>query len=392
VPLPFQIFFQAGKRGFSEACGRVTSAATSRQSFTIYQGLGGKIAASETAMIWKVRSLLVSLLLPLSVGASVAENVPADSFDALREKYLRPAAIPYPDDDPYSATKESLGRALFFDPILSASGTHACATCHQPGLAFGDGLPLAVGDSHQKLPQRTPTLFDVAWIDRYGWDGKFPALERVVFGPIVSSKNLNLPEPKLIARLSARPDYKRDFAAAFSDGAIDRVNISAALATYVRTIVSGEAPFDRWIAGGENAIGADAKRGFALFNGKGRCAECHSGWAFTDGSFHDIGVAKGSDIGRGKYFPTSVKLRYAFKTPTLRNVTQRAPYMHDGSLPTLQAVIDLYDRGGIDRPSRSELIHPLHLTAQEKADLIAFLKTLTSGSAVAALPPAQQPQ
>ena len=131
------------------------------------------------------------------------------------------------------------------------------------------------------------------------------------------------------------------------------------------------------MAGDDAAISSSAKRGFALFNGKAHCASCHSGWAFTDGSFHDIGTATGDDIGRGALFPTSVKLRYAFKTPTLRDVARRAPYMHDGSVPDLAGVIALYNKGGIDRPSRSELIRPLGLSEQDQLDLIAFLKTLT---------------
>ena len=165
-----------------------------------------------------------------------------------------------------------------------------------------------------------------------------------------------------------------------------RPRIEQALATYQRTIVAGEAPFDRWIMGDDNAIGAQAKRGFALFNGKANCAACHSGPSFTDGSFHDIGTATGDDIGRGQMFPTSVKLRYAFKTPTLRDVARRPPYMHDGSAATLREVIDLYDRGGIDRPSRSPEIKPLGLTGEEKADLIAFLQTL-DGAPVTPSPP-----
>jgi cytochrome c peroxidase len=123
-----------------------------------------------------------------------------------------------------------------------------------------------------------------------------------------------------------------------------------------------------------------------LFNGKAHCASCHSGWAFTDASFHDIGTAKHDDIGRGLLFPSSVKLRYAFKTPTLRDVARRAPYMHDGSVATLGAVIDLYDRGGIERPSRSDLIVPLGLSKDEKADLIAFLQTLNGTSESVSLP------
>jgi cytochrome c peroxidase len=150
------------------------------------------------------------------------------------------------------------------------------------------------------------------------------------------------------------------------------------MATFERTIVAAPAPFDRWIEGDESAIDASAKRGFALFNDKAGCANCHQGPSFTDDSFHDIGIAPEDDIGRGRLFPTSVKLMHAFKVPTLRDVARRAPYMHDGSLPTLAAVVDAYDSGGMARPSRSELIHPLGLSADEKRDLIAFLSTLTS--------------
>jgi cytochrome c peroxidase len=181
----------------------------------------------------------------------------------------------------------------------------------------------------------------------------------------------------LFARLSARPDYVAAFAEAFADGAISRRNVEMALATFERSIVAEESPFDRWVAGDEQAVDEPVKRGFELFNGKGRCSGCHSGWTFSDGSFHDIGMASGGDIGRGRMFPSSVKLRYAFKTPTLRDVARRGPYMHDGSVPTLAAVVDLYDRGGIDRPSRSELVGPLGLTEAEKTDLLAFLDSLT---------------
>jgi cytochrome c peroxidase len=151
--------------------------------------------------------------------------------------------------------------------------------------------------------------------------------------------------------------------------------------------VSNEAPFDRWIGGDPKAISESAKRGFVLFNTKANCAACHSGWAFTDSSFHDVGVAKGDNIGRGKLFPTSVKLKYAFKTPTLRDVARRGPYMHDGSVATLDDVIALYDRGGIDRPSRDSEIHPLNLSGAEKADLIAFLQTLNGAPTAYAVPP-----
>jgi cytochrome c peroxidase len=236
------------------------------------------------------------------------------------------------------------------------------------------------------LSLRTPTLLNVAWTPRLGWTGHFRSLEAVAFGPISSADNMNLSEAELIERLSAIPGYVDVFHAAFGEGKINRRKIELALATFERSIVSDDAPFDRWVRGDEKAIGDSAKRGFALFNGKANCAACHSGWAFTDSSFHDIGTARGDDVGRGSLFPSSTKLQYAFKTPTLRDVARRAPYMHDGSLATLTAVIDLYDKGGIDRPSRSEDIKPLHLTDQEKADLLAFLRTLTSGPEAVMVP------
>jgi cytochrome c peroxidase len=337
-------------------------------------------------MNWKLCTLFISVLLPLSVAASVADNGPVSGIASLREKYLRPAEIPYPDEDPYSAVKAKLGRSLFFDPIFSASGSLSCANCHNPGLSWQDGLPLARGDSRQAMKLRTPTLLNVAWLDRLGWDGKFHSVEQVTFAPIVAPGNMNMSESGVVARLSSIPEYVRSFEAAFDGGGVTRKNIEMALATYERSIVSADAPFDKWVMGDDDAIDDAAKRGFAIFNGKGRCAECHSGWAFSDGSFHDIGVAKEGDIGRGRFFPTSVKLRHAFKTPTLRDVALRAPYMHDGSVPTLQAVIDLYNKGGIARPSRSEVIKPLGLSAGEKADLLAFLQTLTSKPQLVELP------
>ena len=296
---------------------------------------------------------------------------------ALKTKYHRPSKIPFPSDDPYSQAKLSLGRMLFWDPRLSGSRSRSCASCHNPALSWGDGLARAIGDRQATLPLRTPTLLNVAWISQFGWTGHFPNLEAVTFGPITAANNMNLPTDAVIKRVSAIPGYDAAFLAAFGEGKITRRKIEHAIATFERSIVSSRAPFDRWIDGDENAISVAAKHGFDLFNGKARCASCHSGWAFTDGSFHDVGTAKGDDLGRGELFPTSVKLRYAFKTPTLRDAARRAPYMHDGSVPTLEAVVELYDRGGIERPSRAEDILPLHLTKAEKADLVAFLKTLT---------------
>jgi cytochrome c peroxidase len=328
-------------------------------------------------------AVIAGCVLLFGAGVSISGDAPPDR-EALRANYQRPGEIPFPEGNPYSEAKSKLGRMLFFDPLLSGSRERSCASCHNPALSWSDGLPLAVGE--KQMPLRSPTLLNVAWVPRPGWTGHFRSLEAVAFGPILSPGNMNLPEKELIKRLSDIPGYIRAFHAAFGDNTISRGKIELALATFERSIVSGEAPFDRWIKGDDGAIGEAAKRGFDLFNGKAHCSSCHSGWAFTDSSFHDIGTAKGSDIGRGKLFPTSVKLHYAFKTPTLRDVARRAPYMHDGAVTTLEEVIDLYDRGGIERPSRSALIFPLHLSQTEKGDLIAFLRTLTAAPEQVAIP------
>ncbi len=312
---------------------------------------------------------------------------PADPCWATLKSLYRPLGPPpFPEDNPFTPVKYELGRKLFFETLLSGSRTRSCATCHNPSLSWGDGLPRATGDKMDKLALRAPTLIDIAWLSIMGWDGKFPGLEEVTFIPILGRSNMDLDEATAKARISAVPGYVDLFTAAFGDGEVTRERIEQAIATFERTIVSAPAPFDDWIAGDQAAIGDAAKRGFVVFNGQGHCAACHSGWAFTDGSFHDIGSATGDDIGRGRLFPTSLKLRYAFKVPTLRDAARRAPFMHDGSLASLADVIDLYDKGGIDRPSRSPEIKPLNLSSQQRADLLAFLQTLTSPATATEVP------
>lgn len=336
------------------------------------------------------RSAILGAIM-LSGGALYATaplmDARAPDAAAWRHTFQRPAEIPFPEHNLYTKAKSDLGRKLFFDPSLSRAGTHSCATCHVPDRGWTDGLPKAVGA--QPLAKRAPTLLNVAWIPKLGWDGHFPDLEAVAFGPLTSAKNMNMSEELVVSLLSSQPHYVEAFAAAFGPGEVTRRKIELALATFERTIVSGEAPFDRWIAGDEPAIGAAAKRGFSLFVGKAGCVACHAGWSFTDASFHDIGIASGDELGRGRLFPTSVKLRYAFKTPTLRDVARRPPYMHDGSLTGLEAVVDHYDKGGIERPSRSDLMIPLGLSEREKRDLVAFLRTLDGAPASAPLASAQ---
>jgi cytochrome c peroxidase len=337
-----------------------------------------RTALRQCPSVRKVALLTAGLALLLGAGGSFVAAGEV-GLRTLQIQYRRPAGIPYPKEDHFSRAKYELGRTLFFDPILSGAKVRSCSSCHNPGLSWADGQPRAIGEDQKPLSSgmRSPTLLNVAWAPKLGWDGHFQDLESVAIGPITSPENMNLPEQTMLERLSAIPGYAGAFAAAFGKGGITTPKGEEALATFERSIVSRGAPFDRWVMGDPNAISAAARRGFVLFNGKANCAACHSGWAFTDASFHDIGVAKDDDVGRGRLFPSSVKLKYAFKTPTLRDVARRGPYMHDGSLPTLADVIDLYNRGGVDRPSRDPEIHQLGLLPEDKADLIAFLQTLS---------------
>ncbi len=195
-------------------------------------------------------------------------------------------------------------------------------------------------------------------------------------GPITNPDEMNTTIDGLMSRLSEIKPYRLLFQAAFPNQPITPRQVAEAIATYERTVVSGIAPFDAWIEGDGAAISEAAKRGFDLFNTKARCASCHAGWEFTDDGFYDIGLSD-DDPGRGKLLPDVTSMQHAFKTPSLRDADRRGPYMHDGSLPTLEAVIVHYTQGGIARPSRSPLIRPLGLSAAEQSDLVAFLQTLT---------------
>jgi cytochrome c peroxidase len=278
-----------------------------------------------------------------------------------------------------------LGRTLFFDPRLSGSKFISCATCHNPGFAWGDGLPKGIGDGMKPLKRRTPTILNAAYGDLMFWDGRADSLEAQALGPIQSAAEMNMPLGQAVERVSSLSGYRPLFEKAYPGEPVSGKTIAKAIATFERTVVSGQAPFDRWIDGDDRAISEQARRGFDLFNHKAECVQCHSGWNFTDSGFHDIGV-NDEDLGRGALLKIEA-MQHAFKTPTLRNVAVRAPYMHNGSELNLEAVVDFYDEGGkAQRPSLATEIHPLHLTADEKADVVEFLRTLTSTDKAIAIP------
>jgi cytochrome c peroxidase len=317
--------------------------------------------------------------------AAPAETKPAPSLEQMKAAYRRPAEITYPKDNPYTLAKASLGKKLYFDTRMSGANVLSCGSCHSPAYGWGDGQPRGVGHGMKRLGRRSPTIINAAFGAIFMWDGRAASLEEQALGPIQADVEMNLPIEKLIERLENIKGYPPLFEAAFPGEGIKAHTIAKAIATYERSVVSGRAPFDAWIEGNQNAISERAIRGFVLFNGKARCAACHSGWNFTDDSFHDIGLAS-TDIGRAKIVPGVDKMKHAFKTPGLREIEFRGPYMHDGSVATLEAVMEHYNTGGIDRPSRSDDMKPLGLDKQEMADLVVFMKTLTSD-----LPPTAAP-
>jgi cytochrome c peroxidase len=309
----------------------------------------------------------------------------AVGIDEMKVQYQRPALIPFPKGNTYTPEKVSLGKTLYFDPRISVSSSQSCASCHSPGFGWGDGLPVGVGHGMTKLDRRSPSIVNAAWGAILMWDGRAANLEEQALGPIQSSGEMNMPLEQLMARLDSITAYRPLFEAAFPGEGMNPRTLAKAIATYERTVVSERAPFDAWIEGDKQAITEEAKRGFAIFNTKGQCSSCHEGWNFTNDGFQDIGLPS-TDHGRGKFLPDILKMKHAFKTPGLREISQRGPYMHDGSIATLEAVVEHYDGGGVDRPSRSDMIKPLGLTVQEKSDLVAFLRSLTSNLDPPAMP------
>lgn len=300
--------------------------------------------------------------------------------------YRRPSSTPYPEDNPESEASYELGRNLFFDPRLSGSNWISCATCHNPGFAWEDGLPKAIGHGMQELKRGTQTLLNLAWGELFFWDGRAFSLEEQALAPVEAEGEMNLNLNAMITKIQAIPGYAPLFEAAYPEQGISEETVAKALANFQRSLVSEEAPFDRWVKGDKRAISEQAQLGFKVFNEKAECAVCHGGWRFTDDGFHDIGVVT-SDRGRGALLEDIDSLQFAFKTPTLRNIAQRAPYLHNGSERTLMDVVEFYNRGGnIKRPSVSEHVKPLGLSEQEKAALVAFMQSLTSQDRPVAAP------
>ncbi len=298
-----------------------------------------------------------------------------------------------PADNPLTKEKVELGKQLFFDPRLSRDNTVSCATCHNPEKGWSNAERFATGVRDQVGGRSAPTIINSGYFYFQFWDGRANHVEGQALGPIQNPIEMDLTLEEVTEKLNKIPGYKKQFQDVFGTDATPDA-IAKAIAAFERTIISGNAPYDRYKAGDENALSPEAKRGMALFFGKAHCSACHSGPHFSDGAFHNIGVgitADDADLGREVHSKLAGD-RGAFKTPTLREIARTAPYMHDGSEKTLHDVIEYYNRGGTKNDHLDEEIFPLSLTKEEVNDLVKFLEEGLSSDDYPMVKPPQLPE
>jgi len=313
---------------------------------------------------WLVKLAFTTLLVSMTALGQQSKSAATSSWD----KDLK-----VPPSDPLTATKAALGKRLFFDTRLSFDEWLSCASCHDPNHGFSEARKVSVGVNGQRGKRHAPTLLGRGFGESQFWDGRAGSLEEQVLQPIVNPDEMGTTIESVLQRLQGDPPYR----------GLTREGLANALATYVRTIRSEDSNYDFFLSGWSIVLSDVESEGLRLFRGKARCHLCHAGPQFTDESFHNTGVAWSDgalqDEGRAAVTGKSCD-KGAFKTPTLREVGARGPYMHDGSLATLEDVIDFYDGGGNKNPYLDEKIVPLHLSDAEKKALLAFLRRGLSGS------------
>jgi len=296
--------------------------------------------------------------------------------------------VPIPPDNPPTAETIALGRRLYYDPMLSADNTVSCATCHSPQYGFADPKPVSEGVGKKTGSRHSPAVTNTAYSQVQFWDGRSPSLENQAEGPVQNPVEMANTLAMVERRLNADPSYREQFAKAWGPKPITYEMVEKSIASFERTIISGNSPFDRWKYGhDERAVDESVKRGFKVFSSKqkGNCTACHEVGEkyalFMDNKFHDIGVSvdMGNITDAGLFAVTHNEAdRGKFKTPCLRNIANTAPYMHDGGLKDLKEVIDFYIGAGNSNANLDKEIHVLDfLTGQERADLQAFLNSLT---------------
>ncbi len=287
--------------------------------------------------------------------------------------------VQWPEDNPYSAEKAELGKLLYFDKRLSADNTISCATCHSPAHAFADGAPVSTGIRGQKGGRSAPTVINRAYSLAQFWDGRAPTLEEQAKGPITNPIEMGMKNhEETIAKLRGIAGYRKLFAKVFGTEQFTIDHLAKAIATFERTVLSGNSAYDKYKAGNKKALSAEQIRGLDVYLNKAKCDQCHEGINFTANAFHNIGVGMDKpypDVGR--FAVTKKDADWgAYKTPTLRDIARTAPYMHDGSQKTLEEVVEFYDKGGLKNKNLDEKIKPLKLTEAEKKYLVAFMQAL----------------
>ena len=307
------------------------------------------------------------IVFPLAALAAV--TIASFSVSAAEPAGLSP--VPHPKNNPPTPEKILLGKQLFFDGRLSADNKVSCASCHDPAKGFSNGEQFATGVEGKKGGRNSPTVINSAYQTFQFWDGRAKSLEEQALGPIQNPIEMNMTLDAVVARLNGIEGYKKQFQQVFGTDVTSDA-IGKAIATYERTVLSGDAPYDKFKAGDHAALAEGAQRGMKLFFGKANCSACHAGPNFTDNAFHNIGLP-GTDTGRDIISKSSGD-KGAFKTPTLREIAKTGPYMHDGSLKTLEEVVAHYNKGGTPNDQLDEEIFPLKLTTEQLADLVAFIK------------------
>ena len=271
--------------------------------------------------------------------------------------------LPVPEVNPITPDKVAVGRQLFFDRKLSRDNSVACATCHNPNRGFATPVPVGTGVGGRKGRRNPPALINRGYGRSFFWDGRISSLEEQVLKPIQDPDEMDLTLEEAAKRVN-----------------LPVQTISHALASYVRSILSGDSPYDRFVNGNRTALSPEQQQGLQVFRGKGNCTACHVGPTFTDEQFHNTGVAwRDGQIDDEGRFAISANPRDhgAFKTPTLREVARTAPYMHDGSIGSLEDVIDFYSEGGRANPLLDSEVRPRNFTVEEKRALVAFLRSLS---------------
>ena len=345
------------------------------------------VPQSSTAPNWLVILASAGLCL-LSIGCKTAiSEMPIGPGTEIHPPLGLPP-VPIPTDNPPTADTIALGRKLFYDRRLSKDNSLACASCHKPESDFADSANMSKGVSGVIGIRNAPSIFNAAYESLQFWDGRARSLEQQAASPIADPLEMNQPHKIFLSKLAMDSDYKKLFTKSFGSPDITLGRVEKALASFERTVLSGNSAFDRYqYRGDQSALTPAQVRGLALFINpqKGNCAACHTLSAqfalFTDGKFHNTGIGVGDDgafADVGRYHETKVETdKGAFKTPTLRNVANTAPYMHDGSLQTLRQVVDFYAGGGNSNPSLDKEMKTIHLDGRERSDLVEFLKSLT---------------